>query len=997
MKGSVLTGRTWLLLIVAALLITAGGLNFSQRVRFQINPSRFQAPPTDGVAWVDTVQGVVVKTVQPGSAAARARIIPGDRLLAVSMTGRKCDDLARGTKCEQIAKSQDVQIYLDAARVGGEIHYLIERPSYPEEARTYYADLDSLAAIQNWTARDVYLNLIGLVYLCVGLFVVFKQGGRAPFVLHFASLSLAAFVFTFYTPIGTFKDLDLAIAFLRSAGFIMFGPLFLHFSAIYPVRYHLFERRRWRSLLLYVPAAVLLAGAAVVFLRDQLVRVLPAARRLLYYPPEFAVVYSKATVIQFTVALLASAALLIRRFVISKNTVARQQLKWVVWGSVLAIAPFTFLYAIGFVIGTDTASSLTDVAVLPLILIPLSLGYSVVRYRLMDVELVVRRAAVYALTTLAIAVLLGTIVYLVGYAFGGNVASSGEIISLPLIISVAAMALIVMIAAPVKNFLQERVDRIFYGQRYDLRRSLSDFGRTVSATTALDPLLDSLITRLRQVMNVERLAIFIEDERAPAGYRVARTAGLSAPMTVPADFREMIRTRSAETGVVRADDLESAPEGNGFVRRVLHYYVPCVVRGRMVAVIGLGRSADGALLSSEDVEILRTVSGYVAVAIENSLLYQEQQQHAAELELLKEFNESIVESINVGLIAVDLYGRITRLNSALEEMFSLGRDEAIGLSVEDLFVEDFADTLKQVLGPDGWQLRQTRQIYKLHTATRAGRSLVLNIALAPLCADSREQTGALVVFEDVTERLQLEDQLQQREKLSSIGMLAAGVAHEVNTPLTGVSSYTQMLLGMLPKNDPKHALLEKVSRQADRASEIVNNLLNFSRTGSAAEFAGLDIHRVLDDTLQLLEPQLRRSQIEIIRDYGDNLPKVHGNSVKLQQVFTNLILNARDSIANGNGRITLATRNGEDDGLLVIEVADTGVGIAPEDVAKIYDPFFTTKGVGRGTGLGLAVTYGIVQEHDGHISVSSTPGRGTTFRITLPTDDSRARLQAAAQ
>src|SRR5712692_2294629 len=997
MKGSVLTGRTWLLLIVAALLITAGGLNFSQRVRFQINPSRFQAPPTDGVAWVDTVQGVVVKTVQPGSAAARARIIPGDRLLAVSMTGRKCDDLARGTKCEQIAKSQDVQIYLDAARVGGEIHYLIERPSYPEEARTYYADLDSLAAIQNWTARDVYLNLIGLVYLCVGLFVVFKQGGRAPFVLHFASLSLAAFVFTFYTPIGTFKDLDLAIAFLRSAGFIMFAPLFLHFSAIYPVRYHLFEERRWRSVLLYVPAAVLLAGAAVVFLRDQLVRVLPAARRLLYYPPEFAVVYSKATVIQFTVALLASAALLIRRFVISKNTVARQQLKWVVWGSVLAIAPFTFLYAIGFVIGADTASSLTDVAVLPLILIPLSLGYSVVRYRLMDVELVVRRAAVYALTTLAIAVALGAIVYFVGYAFGGGVASTGEIITLPLIISVAAMAVIVMMAAPVKNFLQERVDRIFYGQRYDLRRSLSDFGRTVSATTALDPLLDSLITRLRQVMNVERLAIFIEDERAPAGYRVARTEGLSSPMSVPADFREMIRTRSAETGVVRSDDLESAPEGNGFVRRVLHYYVPCVVRGRMVAVIGLGRSADGALLSSEDVEILRTVSGYVAVAIENSLLYQEQQQHAAELELLKEFNESIVESINVGLIAVDLYGRITRLNSALEDIFSLARDEAIGEKVEDLFVEDFADTLKQVLGPDGWQLQQTRQIYKLHTATRAGRSLVLNIALAPLCADSREQTGALVVFEDVTERLQLEEQLQQREKLSSIGMLAAGVAHEVNTPLTGVSSYTQMLLGMLPKNDPKHALLEKVSRQTDRASEIVNNLLNFSRTGSAAEFAGLDIHRVLDDTLQLLEPQLRRSQIEIIRDYGDNLPKVHGNSVKLQQVFTNLILNARDSIANGNGCITLATRQGEDDGLLVIEVADTGVGIAPEDVAKIYDPFFTTKGVGRGTGLGLAVTYGIVQEHDGHISVSSAPGRGTTFRITLPTDDSRARLQAAAQ
>ncbi len=990
MKGSVLTGRTWLLLIVAALLITAGGVNLWQRLHNQ-------PPPTDGVAWVDTAQGVVAKTVEPGSAAARARIIPGDRLLAVSMTGRKCEDLARGTKCEQIAKSQDVQIYLDAARVGGEIHYLIERPSYSEDSRIYYADLDSLGAIQNWTARGAYINLIGLVFLAVGLFVVFKQGGRAPFVLSLATAFLAAFVFCFYTPIGTYKDLDLAIAFLRSAGLIMFGPLFLHFSAIYPVRYHLFEERRWRTLLLYFPAIVLLGVATLIFFRGELLRAVPPARAFINYSPDFVVRFYRVSLIHFTVALVAAVSLLIRRFVISKNTVARQQLKWVVWGSALAIAPFTFFYAVGYIIGADTAGSLTDVAVLPLILIPLSLGYSVVRYRLMDVELVVRRAAVYALSTLAIAGALGAIVYFTGlFALSGDVSSSGEI-TLRLILSVAAMACIVMIAAPVKNFLQERVDRLFYGQRYDLRRSLSDFGRTVSATTALDPLLDSLITRLREVMNVERLAIFIEDAREPSGYRVARTAGLSSPMTVPADFREMIRTRSAETGVVRADDLDTSPEGNGHVRRVLHYYVPCVVRGRMVAVIGLGRSADGALLSSEDVEILRTVSGYVAVAIENSLLYQEQQQHAAELELLKEFNESIVESINVGLIAVDLYGRITRLNSALEQIFSLERNEAIGQKVEDLFVEDFADTLKQVLGPDGWQLRQTRQIYKLHTATRAGRSLVLNIALAPLCADSREQTGALVVFEDVTERLQLEEQLQQREKLSSIGMLAAGVAHEVNTPLTGVSSYTQMLLGMLPKNDPKHALLEKVSRQVDRASEIVNNLLNFSRTGSATEFAGLDIHRVLDDTLQLLEPQLRRSQIEIVRNYGDNLPKVHGNSVKLQQVFTNLILNARDSIASGNGRITLATRNGEDDGLLVIEVADTGVGIAPEDVAKIYDPFFTTKGVGRGTGLGLAVTYGIVQEHDGHISVSSTPGRGTTFRITLPTDDSRARLQVAAQ
>src|SRR6266849_6327627 len=328
MKGSGLTGRTWLLLVAAALLIAAGALNFSQRL--QHHP-----PPWDGVTWVNTSQGVIAKAVEPGSGAARARLVPGDHLLAISPDGRSCEDITRGPKCEQIADAKDVQIYLDNARVGGEIHYFIERPSYPSETRNYYADLDNLGSIQNWTARDLYLNLIGLVYLCVGLFVIFKQGGRSPFVLHFASLCLAAFVFHFYTPLGTYKDLDLAIAFLRSAGLIMFAPLFLHFSTIYPVRYHLFEERRWRSVLLYVPAFVLLAVASIVFLRDPLIRVLPFASSLLKYSPEFAVRFYKAAFLQFAIAMLISLALLIRRFVISKNTVARQQLKWVVWGVVL--------------------------------------------------------------------------------------------------------------------------------------------------------------------------------------------------------------------------------------------------------------------------------------------------------------------------------------------------------------------------------------------------------------------------------------------------------------------------------------------------------------------------------------------------------------------------------------------------------------------------------------------------------------------------------------
>jgi hypothetical protein len=996
MKDSVLTTKGWALLIVAAVLVAAGTVNFAQRLTHT-------APPTDGIDWVKTPQGVVADSVKADSPAGRKGVfgvMPGDRLVGVVVGDSEERD--------EVTTTYDVQVLLEEARVGGRIGYLVERPSNPADTRFYWVYVDNLTPQRTLTARDLYINFIGVVSLLVGLFVFFKQGGRAPFALHFATLCLIAFVFQFYKPYGGLEDLDLAIDFLDNSAVALFAPVFLHFCAVYPVRYKLSERRPRLVYLLYAPAALLVAFAGFFDFAPALHTRWPASSpfSLLFsayeaLPEDFPAQLARVGTGLLTASLVAGSLILVRRFVRNESAIVRQQLKWVVWGSALAVTPFTLLYAAGYLFGVGdgflsetTRKWLTDAAVLPLVLIPLTYGNSVVRYRLMDVDMVVRRTAVYALTTLTIALLIGSVVYVAGlYAFGGEVIAPG-VITMRVIISVAAMAVIVMTAAPLKNFLQERTDRFFYGERYDMRAGLLDFGRTLSATTSLEPLLDSLVERLREVLGVERVAIFIEDGRA-TGYRVARTAGLSGEVMVPPDFREMIRTRSAEDGVVRADGLDLPPETNGFVRRTLHYYVPCVVRGRMVAVIGLGRSTGGALLSSEDLEILRTVSGYVAVAIENSLLYQEQKERAEELALLKEFNESIVESINVGILTADGSGRVTACNSALEEMLGLRRDEATGQGVEDLFAEDFAETLHQALGERRWELSELRNIYKLHTATRNGRTLILNIALAPLKrADAHEPGGVLVVLEDVTGRVRLEEQLQQREKLSSIGLLAAGVAHEINTPLTGVSSYTQMLLGMLADTDPKHALLQKIRRQTDRATGIVNNLLNFSRTGGVTEFGEVELARVLDDTLQLLEPQLRQSRVEVVREYSAELPRVYANAGKLQQVFTNLLLNARDAIPDG-GTITLRAAPTERDAVNV-EVADTGIGIAAENVARIYDPFFTTKGVGRGTGLGLAVSYGIVQEHAGHIAVESAPGRGTIFRITLPTSAARTRLQAAS-
>ena len=974
MKAKVLTSWSLIWLVVTVLFVAGGALNLFQRATGEL-------APTDGVLWVQKADGIYAEKVLPGLAASRQGISPGDKLINVSVDGETF---------EEVTSTADIPMYLDVAGVGGSLTYFYQKPSYSFANNFYYADLKNIDTLPRWTASIVFLTIVGLIWLGVGVFVLFKQGSRSPFVLHFAMICLTAFVFHVYRSLNIGQDFDLAVNLLDDIAFAFFAPLFLHFCLRYPVRSEVFDESRWKTFALYVPAS-LIAFALLFFSLGQLIPAGWFAGGLRDFVANNRVfpILNQTLLIHFVIGITSGASVLIWRFLNVKQTLVRQRLKWAMWGTIASVIPIlAFQIAKRFVfLPEDTLT--TALTTLPLALIPLSFGHSVVRYRLMDVDVVVRRALVYAMTTVAIAMMIGAVALgLVFLAVGDNLSRTE--ITLRALIALIAMAAIVMLSEPLKNFLQERADRFFYGKRYDLRNGLLDFGRTLSASTAMEPLLEALTERLKQVLDVEKVAVFVEDDRSTGNYKIVKSAGLSETYRIPADFRQMIRQKSSDKGIVRADELEiheSDPgetNGNGKnrVRQELHYFVPCVVRSKMVAVIGLGRGSDGSLLSSEDLEILRTVSGYIAVAIENSRLYQEQREHTDELALLKEFNESIVESVNVGLLAVDENGRITRCNSTFEEMIGLHREQTVGKLVEEIFDENFAVNLTNILGKSRWHLTEIRNAYKLHTVDFNGRSLIVNVAVAPLRSVSNAQTGAIVVLENVSSRVKLEESLQQSEKLSSIGLLAAGVAHEVNTPLTGVSSYTQMLLGMIPETDPKHALLQKMQRQTDRASNIVGNLLNFSRTGNAIESSELDINKLLDDTLQLLEPQLRKSNVGIVKEYTMTPPMIFGNGGKLQQVFTNLILNARDAMFSG-GTITLAT-GVSDTGEVHINVADTGEGISPENLNKIFDPFFTTKGVGNGTGLGLAVSYGIVQEHSGTIEVRSVNGSGATFSLVFP-------------
>jgi PAS domain S-box-containing protein len=491
-----------------------------------------------------------------------------------------------------------------------------------------------------------------------------------------------------------------------------------------------------------------------------------------------------------------------------------------------------------------------------------------------------------------------------------------------------------------------------------------------------------VVDRLSRTLAVDRIAIFLRAGEDSEQFVVSKSIGLN-PMS-KLDLTFLSAPRPEVAGHMFFENTHQVPRETpgsqeAIARLDLNYYIPCRAQQKTVAVLGLGKTTKGDYLSSEDVELLETLGGYIGIAIQNGRLYASLQQKAAEYERLKDFNENIVESINVGVMALDMEDRIDSWNAQMEVMYALPRWQALTQPLRAIFPAEFVEEF--------YRMRQNagiNNLYKFRLATPAGETRTVNVAIAPLVTRKFQVVGRLVIMDDITARVELESQLSQSDKLSSIGLLAAGVAHEVNTPLAVISSYTQMLAKQLQGDPQKSGLLEKITRQTFRASEIVNNLLNFSHT-SGTEFANVDINKVITDTLALLEHQFKVAKITVESDLTPVISPIQGNAGRLQQVFLNLFLNAKDAMTGG-GKLMVATTNGE---VVSVRVSDTGSGIAPEHIQRIYDPFFTTKtspqvGQNRGTGLGLSVTYGIIQEHAGKIRVESNPGSGTTFALDFP-------------
>ena len=943
--------------LVAALICLAA-------MNVVVRASRNEA--VDGVLWLDRIEGITAAEIGPGEAGELAGIEVGDLLLAI-------DDVPVETVADVVAVQH-------AGRSGTELSYALLRLGQDRILEVTLRPVPTGS-----TAVYFVLVGIGVFTLLVGASVRLRRPGNQA-TLHFFWLSVAFFGMFAFSFSGRLDRLDWVFYWANEISTLVLAPMFVHFALVFPERAPGWVRDRLGRLLLplvYAPAVALGLVQAETLAGD-------ASSAIFTTQVENIWLLGDAYLATCVTTGLALMILTLRRV---PSVTSKRQLRWIVWGAVLGGLPFTLGYALPWALGLDTSP--LDLTAVPLGLIPLAFASAIVRYRLRDVEVIIKRGLVY---TAAAAAMLGIYLVLQQLATEVFLEESDEHNS---IIAFLATAVVVLVFSPVKNGIQSMLDRVYYRDRYDYRRALVGFARDLNSDLDLDRLAERLVMRVTETLVIDHTVLMLSPPGNDAGgvFRPFHASGTRGAADWPAlDRTSSIVGRLVGRHTVMLDEPASArrhpDEEVAFWRNQgIHYFVPCVAEERTIAVLALGAKTSGEPLSSEDVTLLAAVAGQVATAIENGRLFTQLQMKASEVDRIRKFNENIIESLNDGLVVLDLEDRVLRWNAALERIYGVTHDTAVGEPLTDLFDPSFAERLH------GARLEQPAgaTLYRVPLTSRHGderRQLLVDASIAPLRTPEGDIAGTMVILEDITDRVRLEEQLQLSDKMASIGLLAAGVAHEVNTPLTGISSFTQMLLEGAEPGDPRTQLLEKIERQTFRAAKIVNGLLNLARPGRSDAAGPVDVNAVISDVLALLEHQFKTANIQLRRELSSTPTVVQGVEFKLQQVFLNLFLNARDAMPTG-GWLSIASRI--EGSCAVIEVADTGPGIAGEDLARIYDPFFTTKGVGQGTGLGLSITYGVIKEHSGSIECKSGPDQGTQFTVSLPLRPRSEEKRSVAQ
>jgi PAS domain S-box-containing protein len=506
--------------------------------------------------------------------------------------------------------------------------------------------------------------------------------------------------------------------------------------------------------------------------------------------------------------------------------------------------------------------------------------------------------------------------------------------------------------------------------------SLQRISKKTSSTLSLKKLLSTIVANAMKITKASTCAVLLLDRQdktlkivSQKGYRKADAEAFTLKIG------EGIVGWVALHGVpLLVQDVDNEPRYVKFIKNIKsRLAVPLIGEKQVLGVLSVD-SYEECAFSQDDLELLMIFSGHTAALIENARLYEE-------VITERTLAENILEGSPNGVMTVDCRGTVSSMNRKAEEILSLERTNVVGRNIDSVFQAEVVDCVEEAL--KGMPAVDNREV----TFERSGEThLTLGLSSSVLKGQGGRISGVIMLFRDLTEAKKSEEMIRRMDRLTSLGELSAGLAHEIRNPLASITLNVQMLSKMLTMDDRMRSIVNDTLTGITRIKRLIKGIHDFAKPGFPALRSGC-IDDVIMDSVTLLDSQLKKKKIDIHIDLDETVSPVIFDPPKIQQVFINILINAMDALPSGgmiNITSTVEHRMPGNGVVLAVSVADNGTGIPPEDVPKIFDPFFTTKP--EGTGLGLSITHKILEQHRATINIESVVGRGTTFTMRFPVD-----------
>ncbi len=730
-----------------------------------------------------------------------------------------------------------------------------------------------------------------------------------------------------------------------------------------------FEGNRWILGALYLCATVLYVMATTeIYIKD--VQVVPGYPPRAEHGPAFAVLG----------VMILTALLAVHNNLRGKGSRTegqdRRQAQFVLFG----IYSISVLSILG-ILGAEMFGKIILQAYLPVstTLFAGFFAYAMIRFHLLDTRMLVSKAIVNAIMG---AVVLG--VFLALAALGQRLEGGGM---RPVNTGAAILTTVFVVICyqRMKEFLRNYVEGTLLKQRYDIHLLYRRIAEQAAAEVQLGPLLESVAGDIQHTLRVNLVRVMLVDEKDPSNLI---TYFSTLENDGPAETREhgplmdylrrIPQPLLLEKILHRAQDTQLIALAAHLADLEAYFCLPLITNEGIVGILTLGQKQSHDVYSEEEVAAFRALAGPFGTAIANARLYQE-------LEDLHQHLARVFAQMREGVIAVDLDGAVTTVNDAVKRF--LGPIEP-GAPLDSLPPEVAAILRKT--------LREQRPISDFETSLMTPRGEPLPILMSSSCFRSSgdETTGAVALLYDLSQIKQLEENVIRADRLSSVGVLAAGMAHEIKNPLVSIKTFAQLLRKRFSDEDFRATFEEVVPHEVDRIDTIVSRLLDFAKP-RPINFGPLSLESQLDEVIALVDSQARKANVEVVKEFPSDPLVVVGDDQQLHQVFLNLVLNAIESMHDADGgRLVVRARTGYahfrkrgaaaalESACARISITDTGCGISEANLQALFTPFYTTKE--KGCGLGLSVVHGIVAEHGGEVHVQSVVGRGTTFTVTLP-------------